>query len=553
MGNKQQKKQIFVIGHKNPDTDSICSAVAYANLKNQISNDEFIAKRAGQVNEETQFILNRFEVPAPDFVEDVGTQIKDITIRNLEGVSNGISLKNAWNLMRETNVVTLPITKADYLEGLITIKDIVTAYMDVHDNRILSKAKTPYKNILDTLNGDLIVGDESGCFDQGKIVIATSNPDLMEGFIEENDMVILGNRYESQFCAIEMRASVLVLCLDHPISSTIKKLAEERGCVMITTPYDTFTAARLINQSAPISYFMCTENLISFQQEDYIENIKNIMANKRFRDFPVLDENGKYCGMLSRRYLLDMARKKVILVDHNEKAQAVEGLEEAEILEIIDHHRLGNMETMNPIFFRNQPLGCTATIVYQMYRENGVVIDPKIAGLLCAAIISDTLMYRSPTCTAMDRSVAEELAAIAGIHVEEFAKEMFNAGSSLKEKSIKEIFYQDFKTFNVNNMSFGVGQINSMNENELSDIKVRLLPYLEEHSLEQTHDMQFFMLTNIIEESTQLIYTGSNVTQIISSAFPQAEVISDAYLLQGVVSRKKQLIPALISAIQRLQ
>ncbi|WP_027399746.1 putative manganese-dependent inorganic diphosphatase [Anaerovorax odorimutans] len=549
-----QKKNILVIGHKNPDTDSICSAIAYANLKNKISDDVYIAKRAGKINEETQYVLKQFEIEIPEYIEDVGTQIKDIEIRNLDGVSKEISLKKAWHLMREKNVVTLPIiTNDNYLEGLITIKDLVTSYMDVYDNRILSKAETPYKNILETLDGTLVVGDESGYFDKGKIVIATSNPDLMEGFIEENDIVLLGNRYESQFCAIEMKASVLVVCANHPISATIKKLASERGCVMISTPHDTFTAARLINQSTPIDYFMRRSGLVTFQRDDYMEDIKIVMGKKRYRDFPVLDENGKYCGMISRRYLLDMDHKKVILVDHNEKSQAVDGLEEAEILEIIDHHRLGNLETINPVFFRNQPLGCTATIIYQMYQENCIEIDKKTAGLLCAAIISDTLMYRSPTCTPMDINAAEELAKRAGIDVDNFAKEMFQAGSSLKEKTIEEVFNQDFKTFKVNDMTFGVGQINSMNENELADIKERLTPYIKESCIEQKQDMQLFMLTNIIEETTQLIYTGLQAKEIISMAFPLAEELENIYLLKGVVSRKKQLIPALISAIQRLQ
>lgn len=543
-------KNIFVIGHKNPDTDSICSAIAYAALKNQIAEGNYVAKRAGRISEETRYVLERFQIEEPDYVEDVGTQLKDIEIRYLEGVSKNISLKRAWNLMREKNVVTLPITNEGKLEGLITVKDIMSSYMDVYDSRILSKAKTTYKNILDALDGTLIVGNEDGIFDQGKIMIATSNLDMIEGFIEENDMVLLGNRYESQFCAIEMKASVIVLCLEQPISATIKKLAEERGCVMILTRHDTFTAARLINQSAPIEYFMCKTGLTTFRKDDYIEDIKPIMSKKRHRDFPVLDEEGNYCGMLSRRYLLDTAKKQVILVDHNESSQAVDGLEEAEILEVIDHHRLGNLETLNPIFFRNQPLGCTATIVYQMYLENGVTIEPKIAGLLCAAILSDTLMFRSPTCTKVDREAAEELAGLAGIEPESFAKEMFNAGSCLREKPIEEIFRQDFKTFHVGELSFGVGQINSMNEYELAELKLRMAEYLTQSKKEFGLDMLFFMLTNIIDESTDLVFTGNESQEIVMEAFPQAEEVAGAYLLKGVVSRKKQLIPALISAIR---
>jgi manganese-dependent inorganic pyrophosphatase len=253
--------------------------------------------------------------------------------------------------------------------------------------------------------------------------------------------------------------------------------------------------------------------------------------------------------MISRRNLLDARKKKLVLVDHNERSQAVDGLEEAEILEIIDHHRIGSIETLSPVFFRNQPLGCTATIVYQMYQENGVEISEEIAGLLCSAILSDTLIFRSPTCTQVDKHAAEELAKIAGIDPVEYAKQMFMAGSNLKNKSPEEIFYQDFKKFSAGDVSFGVGQINFMGSEELENIKQKLLPYLEKAFLEHGVDMIFFMLTNIMEESTELLYRGNNAKEVLESAFhlPEKE---DRILLRGVVSRKKQLIPALMGALQ---
>jgi len=280
--------------------------------------------------------------------------------------------------------------------------------------------------------------------------------------------------------------------------------------VIIKTPFDTYTAARLINQSMPICYFMRQSGLITFNHDDYIDEIKQIMAKKRHRDFPILSKGGKLEGMISRRNLLDGKPKKLILVDHNERSQAVDGIEEAEILEIIDHHRLGSIETMSPIFFRNQPLGCTATIVYQMYRENCVPIEPHIAGLLCSAIISDTLMYRSPTCTLADKEACEDLAKIAGICVEEYAKEMFAAGSNLINKTPEEIFFNDYKNFNAGDTMFGVGQINSMDEKELEGIKGKLISYIEQAYNSQGVSMLFFMLTNILEESTELLYYGSD-------------------------------------------
>lgn len=545
-----RKNSIIIIGHKNPDTDSICSAIAYANLKRKLTNEEYIAKRAGQINEETQYVLERFHVKAPDYISDVRTQVKDIEIREVEGVPRNISLKKAWTLMKENNVVTLPITKQNKLEGLITIGDIATSYMEVYDSRILATAHTKYKNILETLDAEMVVGNSEEYFTKGKVLIAAANPDLMENYIEENDLVILGNRYESQLCAIEMNAACIIVCEGAPVSMTIKKLAEEKSCIVISTPHDTYTAARLINQSMPISYFMCRENLITFHTEDFTDIIKDIMAKKRHRDFPILDKQGNYIGMISRRNLLNMKRKPIIMVDHNEKTQAVDGIEDAEILEIIDHHRLGSIETISPVFFRNQPLGCTATIIYQMYQETGVEIDKITASLLCAAILSDTLMYRSPTCTVVDRMAAEALAKIAELDAEEFAREMFQAGSNLMSKSAEEIFYQDFKKFSINDISFGVGQINSMNGAELKELKTKLLPYMDSAIQKHGVNMIYFMLTNIIEESTELIYAGNNAQELIMQAF-NIHPENESFTLKGVVSRKKQLIPGIIEAIQQ--
>lgn len=546
-----KKEKVFVVGHKNPDTDSICSAICYAHLKSELNRDvEYIAVRAGHLNEESQYVMERFGVHPPVYIKDVRTQVRDIEIRETGGVSQDISLKKAWSLMRDHNVVTLPITEGNKLVGLITIGDIATSYMDVYDSKILATAKTRYKNILETLDGHMVTGDEEALFDRGKVLIAAANPDLMENYIEEHDLVILGNRYESQLCAIEMKADCIIVCEGAPVSMTIKKLAEENGCTVIGTPHDTYTVARLINQSMPIAHFMRTERLITFRLDEFTENIKDVMAKKRHRDFPILDKYGNYVGMISRRNLLNMSPKKLILVDHNEKNQAVNGIENAEILEIIDHHRLGSLETIAPVFFRNQPLGCTATIIYQMYRENGVEITKTIASLLCAAILSDTLMYRSPTCTEYDRRTAEELAVIAEIKVEEFAREMFKAGSNLKDKEPKEIFYQDYKTFSCNDISFGVGQINAMTEEELADIRKKLIPYLRETADSMKVNMIFFMLTNILSESTELLYVGDNAEELIQNTFGvQAE--ADSFRLEGVISRKKQLIPALMASMQQ--
>lgn len=546
-----KKETVYVIGHRNPDTDSICSAIAYAKLKNITTGGDYRPRRAGQVSLETKFVLNYFHIKAPSYLPDVRTQVKDIEIRNVKGVSKNISLKKAYELMNENNVVTLPIINSkEELTGLITIGDIAKSYMDIYDSKIISTAKTPYRNILETLEGQMIVGDENAILERGKVLIAAANPDLMESYIEQDDIVILGNRYESQLCAIEMNAKCIIVCDGAKVSFTITKLAENKGCTIIKTKYDTYTAARLINQSMPISFFMRDTGLITFTEDDFIEDIREIMAKKRHRDFPILGKDNKFKGMISRRNLLDAGKKKLILVDHNERSQAVDGLDEAEILEIIDHHRIGSIETISPVFFRNQPLGCTATIIYQMYQENSVEVPKDIAGLLCSAILSDTLIFRSPTCTAVDQQAAEQLALIAGIEPVEYAKQMFMAGSNVKKKSPEEIFYQDFKKFSAGDITFGVGQINFMGAgDEIETVKKKLLPYLEKTFEEHSMDMIFFMLTDIMEESTELLYCGANAKETATEAFHlQGE--EDKIYLPGVVSRKKQLIPALMWALQ---
>lgn len=550
MGLNQEKK-VWVIGHKNPDTDSICAAIAYAELKNKTGTVYHEAKRAGSVNEETKYVLDYFGVREPELVTDVGAQIKDITFRRTAGVDAHISMKRAWELMKTENVVTLPVTgKGRKLRGLIVTSDIATSYMDVYDNRVLATAKTQYKNIVETLEGTILAGNEHAYFLNGKVVVATSNPDWMGEYLEDDDLVILGDRFEAQMRAIEQNASCLVICSGFDVSAEVIAAADKRDCVIISTPYDTFTVSRLMNQSMPIKYFMTKDNIIKFDIEDYVDDVKEVMSKVRHRDFPVVDEEDNYVGMISRRNLLNTQKKQVILVDHNEKTQAVDGIAGAEILEIIDHHRLGSLETMSPVFFRNQPLGCTSTIIFQMYREKNVEIGAKTAGLLCAAIISDTLMFRSPTCTKKDRAAAEELAIIAGIDIEILAKNMFQAGSDFNRKSAEEIFYQDFKTFTVKEYNFGVAQLSAMSREELETVRMKLKDYIPAVLNEKKLDMIFVMLTDIIDESTILLSAGDEAEETIRRAFAAKYDNDGGYLLKGVVSRKKQLIPALMAVMQ---
>ncbi len=508
--------------------------------------------RAGEVSAETEYVLKYFNFPTPELVKNVYTQVKDVEYRHLDGVSGEISIKKAWEILSGTHCTTLPsVDEYQNLVGLITVKDIAMTYMEVYDNKIIATAKTPYKNILDTLSAKLVVGNPDEQVVTGKVLIAAANPDMMENYIEKGDIVILGNRYESQLCAIEMEAQCIIICDDAEVSKTITKLAQEKGCSIIITPYDPYTVSRLINQSIPIRHFMKKNNLITFSDEDYINDIRNVMASKRHQYYPVLDDNEKYVGLISQRNYLNANPKKVILVDHNERSQTVDGIDDVNLLEIIDHHRIGGLQTMNPVYFRNQPLGCTATIIYEMFMETGIEIPKDIAGLLCSAIISDTLLFRSPTCTPKDKEVCFALAKIADINIEKYGVAMFNAGSKLKHKSVDEIFHQDYKIFSTDNFKFGVGQINSFNSDILSDLKPKLLKHMEQEIRANGMDMLFFMLTNIFTEDTELLYVGNQAASLLAKAFNKDEVKGGSLILEDVVSRKKQFIPTIMNAFHQ--
>ena len=547
----KRKEKIYVIGHKNPDTDSICSAIAYADLRQKVTGQVHEAKRAGHVNDETVYVLDRFGVEAPKLLTDVRLQVRDLDIHEMQGLKPNASIRDTWERMRQEQAKTLPIVKDDELVGVVSTGDIAKSYMDVYDSEILSKARTQYRNIVKTLDGTMITGNEHGYFMRGKVAIGASSPNLMEEFIEKDDLVILGDREEAQACAVNIDASCMVICKDAEVSPKLIQKAKEQSIVIIQTPYDTFTTARLINQSIPVKFYMTSGPLTMFRMNDYVDDIKDIMAKKRFRDFPILDRHGRFKGFISRRRFLGASKKKVILVDHNERSQAVDGIEEAEIIEIIDHHRLGDIETVSPITFRNQPVGCTATIINQMYEENEIEVPREIAGLLCGAIISDTLLFCSPTCTPLDERTAKKLAKISDIDLEQMAQEMFNAGSNLKGKSAEDICFQDFKQFTVNDTIFGVGQITSMSKEELAAIRDMMTEHLpkvlEAHNL----NMIYFMLTDILAESTELLCVGTGARGIALSAFDLPDN-AKSLILKGVVSRKKQLIPVLVETMQQM-
>ena len=549
----KEAHKVVVIGHRNPDTDSICSAIAYAELKNRTSTLVCEPRRAGKMNQETEFVLKKFGVTPPRMCTDVNPKIRDVDYREMPGIPGSTSLRRAWKIMRDQQIDTLSITSADNeLEGIITVKDLATANMDVFDTAVLAKSRTSYKNILETLNGTMVVGDADAVCTTGHIKIGTATPEMLESSVEKGDIVILSNRYESQLCAIEKEASLLIICNGAKVGRTIQRIADETGVAIMTTPVDTYAAGKLISQCAPISYYMTRDNILKFTLVTPVADVLRVMAKVRHRYFPILDEDGKYCGMVSRRNVIALRKRRIILVDHNEATQAVEGFDQAEILEIIDHHRIGSLETSGPVYFRNQPVGCTATIITQMYDENGVDIPPQIAGLLLAAILSDTLAFRSPTCTPVDENAAKRLAKIAGVDIEEFSTEMFEAGEKLDGKTPEEVFLQDFKVFMCGDIRFGVAQGSYMTRKNLQAAQALLQPYLEEARNKQNVEDLYMLLTDVPKEESVVICTGRYAAEVLSNGFESRPAADGSWTLPGVVSRKKQFIPAMMSAYQEL-
>lgn len=545
--------KVVVIGHRNPDTDSICSAIAYAELKNKTSDLVCEPRRAGKMNQETEFVLKKFGVKPPRMCTDVNPKIRDVDYREMPGIPGSTSLRKAWEIMRDQQIDTLPVTSPDNeLEGVITVKDIATANMDVFDTGILAKSRTSFRNILETLDGTMAVGSADDICTTGHIRIGTATPEMLESTVEKGDIVILTNRYESQLCAIEKEASLLILCNNAKVGRTIQRIAEETGVAIMTTPVDTYAAGKLISQCAPISYYMTRSDIMKFTLVTPVADVTRVMAKVRHRYFPILDEDGKYCGMVSRRNIINLRKRRIILVDHNEATQAVEGFDQAEILEIIDHHRIGSLETSGPVYFRNQPVGCTATIVTQMYDENGVEIPPQTAGLLLAAILSDTLMFRSPTCTPVDEASARRLAKIAGVDINEFANEMFEAGEKLDGKTAEEVFLQDFKVFMCGDIRFGVAQGSYMTRKNLLAAEALLQPYLEEARNKQNVEDIYMLLTDVPKEESVVISDGRYASEVLSDGFETQPAEDGSFTLPGVVSRKKQFIPALMTAYQEL-
>ncbi len=545
-----KERVVRVIGHKNPDTDSICSAIAYAYLKNRTGSERYEPRRLGEINRETEFVLEHFHVSPPRLSVDMRPTILNIDIRQEPAIDGEMSVRAAWQRMMDHDIDTLCITdEAGGLTGMITVKDLAKANMDTFDTTVLADAETSYKNLVETTEGELLCGDPEARITTGRILIGTT-PEALTERVRPGDLVLVTNRYEVQSCAIECGAGCLIVCMGAEVPRVILNKAAENGCSVVRTKYDTYAAARLVSMAAPVRHYMITENMVTFNIKTPVAEARKVMAKLRLHYFPILDKAGLYQGLISRRNLMNLHRKKVILVDHNEKSQAVDGLEEAEILEIIDHHRIGTLETGSPVFFRNEPVGCTATIVYSMFREQDVDIPADIAGLLLSAILSDTLLFHSPTCTLIDKAAAKDLAEIAGEDIGEYGNAMFEAGEELTGRKAEDLLYADYKEFAIGNYNLAVGQGFFISDRAFRAAEGMIRDLLPEVLETSRNDYVLYMLTSIPKQSTLLLYCGEDADEIVSEAFFE-EAAGGSVMLDGVVSRKSQLIPPLRERLLR--
>ncbi|MGO1470249.1 MAG: putative manganese-dependent inorganic diphosphatase [Tissierella sp.] len=544
------KDTVYITGHKSPDSDSICSAIAYSEYKNIIGDIRAVPVRLGNINKETEFILDYFNVKTPALLETLKLNVEDLNFDKISPVISDISLRMALELMKRNNLNSLAvIDRNEELLGIVTISDIIQSYIDVWDNSIIGKSNTSIDNIIDTLSATPIFISKNRNKFTGKILVLAMKPESVEESIEENDIIICGNRKDSQSLCLDKDISLLVITGNAEVDKEIIEKAEKNNISLIITPHDTFTASRLITQSIPIDYVATKENLSLFYLDDLVDDVKIKMSQTRYRSYPVVDHNKKVVGLISRYHLISSMKKKVILVDHNERSQSIDGLEESEILEIIDHHRVADVFTGGPIYFRNEPVGSTATIIASIYFENGRRPSKKIAGILAAAIISDTLLFRSPTSTKTDKIMLKRLEKIADLNSEEFAMEMFKKGTSLKGKTPKELLKEDFKEFTINEEKIGIAQVYTMNRESLKDIKDELLKLMEEKRKNKAYATFILVLTDIFKEASEIIVVGENI-ELIGQAF-EKEVVDNSFYIKGVLSRKKQIVPPITTALTK--
>lgn len=540
---------VYVSGHRNPDTDSICSAIAYSYLLNATNKYNAVPVRLGEINRETEYVLKRFGVEHPVLLKTVKQKVEDLNYDKVTVFSKDLTLKTAWFLLKQQNLKSAPILdEHGQLLGLLSTSNIIEGYMDQWDSEVLKKAKTPVENVIDTLEANVIYLNESLKVVEGDIHIAAMSGSEAKKRIQENDVVIVGgDRSDDLEELISVKPSLIVLTGSLTADENVVKKCEEQGISIISTPFNTYQTSQQIVQAIPVEYVMIKGDIKTFSTDDTLDYMKEVMSETRYRGYPVIDLNNRCVGSISRFALLKGLRKKVILVDHNERGQSIPGIEEADILEIVDHHRVADIQTVGPLLFRGEPLGSTATIVTKIFDELDVEMPSHIAGLLLGAVVSDTLLFKSPTCTPVDTKIAKKLAEIAGVDIQEFAMEMFKAGTSLVGKTVDEIFNQDFKKFSFDNLQVGVAQVNSMDIEGFLPYKKDMLDYMNKFAEDNNLEFTLLLLTDIINANSE-IFVGGPRPELVEKAF-NVQLTECQGTLAGVISRKKQVVPAITAVM----
>ena len=540
---------VYVSGHRNPDTDSICSAIAYSYLLNATNKYNAIPVRLGEINRETEYVLKRFGVEHPVLLKTVKQKVEDLNYDKVTVFSKDLTLKTAWFLLKQQNLKSAPILdEHGQLLGLLSTSNIIEGYMDQWDSEVLKKAKTPVENVIDTLEANVIYLNNALKVIEGDIHIAAMSGSEAKKRIHENDVVIVGgDRSDDLEELISVKPSLIVLTGSLTADENVVKKCEEQGISIISTPFNTYQTSQQIVQAIPVEYVMIKGDIKTFSTDDTLDYMKEVMSETRYRGYPVIDLNNRCVGSISRFALLKGLRKKVILVDHNERGQSIPGIEEADILEIVDHHRVADIQTVGPLMFRGEPLGSTATIVTKMFDELDVEMPSHIAGLLLGAVVSDTLLFKSPTCTSVDTKIAKKLAKIAGVDIQEFAMEMFKAGTSLVGKTVDEIFNQDFKKFSFDNLQVGVAQVNSMDIEGFLPYKKDMLDYMNKFAEDNNLEFTLLLLTDIINANSE-IFVGGPRPELVEKAF-NVQLTECQGTLVGVISRKKQVVPAITAVM----
>lgn len=544
------KDLVYVSGHRNPDSDSICSAIGYAYLMNAIERYCAVPVRLGEVNRETEFILKYFNVEIPTLLKTVKQKVEDLHYDKATVFSKALTMKTAWSLMKQQNLKSAPILDDHgHLLGLLSTSNMIEGYMEKWDSSILREANTPIENVIDTIAAKVLYLKDTMKTIEGDIHIAAMRGEEVKKRINKGDVVIVGgDRDDAVATLIEAQVSLIILTGSLTVGEEMLTLLKENNISVISTAYNTYMTSQQIVQSIPVEYVMQKDELCTFTTDDTLEYVKQVMSETRYRSYPVLDLNNRCVGSISRFALLSGLKKKVIQVDHNERGQSIPGIEEAEILEIIDHHRVADIQTIGPVYFRGEPLGSTASIVTKCFEEQGIEIPKDIAGLLLGAIISDTLLFKSPTCTPVDRKIAEKLGKIAEVKVEEFAMGMFKAGTSLVGKTVSEIFNQDYKKFSFGDVAVGVAQVNSMDIEGFMPYKEEMLSYMDKVAETLKLEFTLLLLTDIINGNSE-IFVGGPKAELVAEAF-SVELKDRQATLPGVISRKKQVVPAITTVMQ---